>query len=186
MIKRFTITGIAAVNQQNILGIDGDMPWGRLKSDLTFFKKMTVSKSLICGGNTFKTLPPKALEGREFFVITNAKDLVVPSNVHIVNNFVCPSFFIEDYVDQITSKEIMVIGGGLIYRMFEKQYDQFYMTNISGPEFDITDKQVTYFDADITTRSSEMKWSTKRIANFHESNNIGDFNIAINLLSASR
>lgn len=183
MISGYTITGIAATNQQNILGIDGDMPWGKIKHDLMFYKSMTQGKTLICGGNTFRSLPPVAIKNRQIFVLSRQKFDYLPDNVKQIENFYCPGFIIEEMVGQTISNEIMVVGGGLVYQLFEDQYDKFYMTEIVGKDFDVENKNVVYFEADLEKRSLALNWKKKQINAFKESNNVGDFDVKIFELS---
>lgn len=180
MIRKFTISGIAATNQQNLLGIDGFMPWGRIKRDLKFYKSMTVGKSLVCGGNTFRSLPPQAFISRQLFVISRQPvPENLPDNVIFINELVCPGHIIDHIEPLAISNELMVIGGGMIYRVFEEQYDKFYLTKINGPDFDINKNDVVYFEADLSKRSSQLKWSEKILDQFDEENSLGKFNVKI-------
>ncbi|MCK9532685.1 MAG: dihydrofolate reductase [Gammaproteobacteria bacterium] len=179
MISKFVITGIAAVNQQNILGINGKMPWGQIKGDLAFYKQMTLNKTLVCGGNTYKSLPKAALANRQTFVITRQEPENLPENVHFINEFPCPGFIIDDIKDKAISKEIMIIGGGLIYQAFQEQYDKFYLTEISGKDFTTKNKEVTYFETDLKKRIAEKQWTNKIIDWFIEENHIGKFDVKI-------
>jgi dihydrofolate reductase len=183
MIKNFTITGIAAINQQNILGIDGHMPWGKIKGDLSFYKEQTLGKTVVCGGNTFRSLPPAALKNRQTVVLTRQKPSIEIENVIFLDQFFSPGFIIEDIADLAISNEIMIVGGGLIYRVFENQYDKFYLTEINGQDFETQNKNVVYFDADLEPRSKEMKWTTKIHDWFIERNDIGGFDVKIKEMS---
>lgn len=183
MINKCTITGIAAINQQNILGIDGHMPWGRIKNDLQFYKEMTVGKSLICGGNTYRSLPPAALKNRQIFVLSRQTPNDLPDNVVFINEFLCPGFIIDTVKDYLISDEIMIVGGGLIYKVFEQQYDKFYLTSISGQEFETENKTVTYFDTDLSIRSKELGWKTSIYDWDIVHNDVGSFDVKIQELS---
>lgn len=184
MIHNFVITGIAAINQQNILGIDGHMPWGRIKSDLAFYKSETIGKTLICGGNTYRSLPPQALKNRKIVVLTRQQppeDL--SDNIMFLNEYLCPGFVMEDIKNFVNSEEIMIVGGGLIYKFFEFQYDKFYLTTIKGQDFDTTSRNVVYFDVDLKSRGSEKNWSKRTIEWTTEENEIGKFDVKIQELS---
>lgn len=179
MIHNHVITGIAAINQQNILGIDGHMPWGRIKSDLAFYKSETVGKTLICGGNTYRSLPPAALKNRKIVVLTREKPINLPDNIMFLNEYLCPGFVMEDIKHFADSEEIMVVGGGLIYKFFEFQYDKFYLTTINGPSFDVEGKNVVYFDIDIKERARDKSWTPKTIDWVIENNEFGSFDVKI-------
>lgn len=179
MINKFIITGIAAVNQQNILGIDGHMPWGKIKSDLAFYKEQTLGKTVVCGGNTYRSLPPAALKNRQIVVLSRTTPETVPDNVVFINHFFSPAFIIEDIASVAISKEIMIAGGGLIYRIFEDQYDKFYLTKISGPDFETENKNVVYFDTDLSKQSQRLGWKETIYDWNIEHNSIGSFDVKI-------
>lgn len=183
MIRNYTITGIAAVNQQNILGIDGHMPWGKIKGDLAFYKEQTLGKTVVCGGNTYRSLPPAALKNRKTIVLTRQEPVNLPENVVFLNHFFAPSFIIEDLEPYAISNEIMVVGGGLIYRVFEDQYDKFFLTNIYGQDFETEGKNVVYFETDLSKQSKKLNWKTKIHDWFIEHNDVGSFDVKIQELS---
>jgi dihydrofolate reductase len=179
MIKDFTITGIAARNQQNILGIGGKMPWGKITGDLEFYKQQTLNKTVVCGGNTYRSLPKSALKNRQTIVFSRSIPDVIPDNVHFIDHLICPGFFIEDIAHLAISNEIMIAGGGFIYNFFQHQYDKFYLTEISGPDFDTTQDDVVYFDVDLNSRGKNLNWTTKIYDWFIEHNNVGSFDVKI-------
>src|SRR3546814_15272235 len=87
---------------------------------------------------------------------------------------VCSSdLIIDDIKEKAISKEIMIIGGGLIYQAFQEQYDKFYLTEISGKNFTTKNKEVTYFETDLKKRIAEKQWTNKIIDWFIEENQIG-------------
>jgi dihydrofolate reductase len=47
-----SLTAIVAATAQNVIGLDGDMPW-RLSSDLRRFKTMTMGGVMLMGRKTF-------------------------------------------------------------------------------------------------------------------------------------
>lgn len=64
------LIAIAAIGKNWELGLNGDMPWKRaLKTDLRFFKKVTMGHPVLMGRKTFETLPG-VLPGRTNIVIT--------------------------------------------------------------------------------------------------------------------
>lgn len=183
MIDNFVITGIAAVNQQNILGIDGHMPWGKIKGDLAFYKEMTLNKTIICGGNTYRSLPPAAIKNRQIFVLSRENPSNLPDNVTFLNEFLCPSFIIDRVKEDAISREIMIVGGGLIYKVFEDQYDRFYLTRILGQDFPTSGKTVTYFDTDLSKRAKALNWKNTIEDWFLEENDVGFFDVKITQMS---
>lgn len=63
-----TITLVAAVAANGVIGIDGDLPW-RLPADLAHFKELTMGHPMIMGRATFDSIG-RALPGRTTIVVT--------------------------------------------------------------------------------------------------------------------
>jgi len=65
-----TVTAIAAVSENGVLGIDGGLPW-HLPADLARFKKLTHGHHLIVGRKTWESVG-KPLPGRTFVVVSRS------------------------------------------------------------------------------------------------------------------
>lgn len=63
------ITAIAALDQMNGLGKNGDLLF-KNSGDLKMFKEFTMGKLLVMGRKTFESLPPKGLPGRTILVVS--------------------------------------------------------------------------------------------------------------------
>ena len=55
---------ILAVGDNNEFGFKGGLPWGHNAKDLAHFKEKTLGKTLLCGKNTYNSLPPSVFKGR--------------------------------------------------------------------------------------------------------------------------
>ena len=60
---------IVARGLNNVIGVSGQLPW-RLKSDLMFFKQVTLGSPIIMGRKTWESLPRRPLPDRENIVMT--------------------------------------------------------------------------------------------------------------------
>lgn len=115
------ITMIAAVTTNNVIGVNGDMPF-RLKSDMRHFRKTTMGKPVVMGRKTWESLP-KPLEGRRNIVMTSdlsrdIEDATLASSIEEVLAL-CD----ED-------PEIMIIGGGEIYRLWLPRADRILLSRV--------------------------------------------------------
>lgn len=63
-----TLTAIAAVARNGVIGAQGDLPW-RLPADLRRFKALTTGHVLVMGRKTFESIG-RALPGRSTIVVT--------------------------------------------------------------------------------------------------------------------
>lgn len=128
-MAEITISLIAAVAANNVIGADNDMPW-RLSTDLKRFKDVTMGKPIIMGRRTFESVG-KALPGRLNIVITRNQELELEGAVLASS--------LEDAI--IIGKveafkggvdELMVTGGGQIYAEAMDEADRLYITHVDA------------------------------------------------------
>lgn len=106
------------------------MPW-HLPEDLKHFKNVTWGMPVLMGRKTFESLG-KPLPGRKNIVITRQKGWEAPGAV--VVNSPQDALFVASATD---AKEVMVIGGGEVYRMFFPDAKRIYLTRVdAAPEAD--------------------------------------------------
>src|SRR5215470_15828518 len=99
-----TISFIAAVSENNVIGKDNQLPW-HLPADMRYFKNITWAMPVIMGRKTYESLG-KPLPGRFNVVITRNKDWKA-DGVKVVQT-------VDDGIaaaSQTESKEIFIIGG---------------------------------------------------------------------------
>jgi dihydrofolate reductase len=110
-----------------VIGRDGDMPW-HLPADLHHFKRTTLGKPLIMGRKTFASIG-RPLPGRTNIIITRNPDFHA-EGITVAADFDdalrCAARIAKaDGVD-----EIMVGGGGEIYRRALPHATRIYLTKI--------------------------------------------------------
>ncbi|MCH9770667.1 MAG: dihydrofolate reductase [Gammaproteobacteria bacterium] len=116
---------IAAMTADRVIGKDNQMPWGRMPADLKHFCELTMGKAIIMGRKTFESIG-KPLPGRRNIVITRSQDLNLPG-CEVVNSF-------EDALAKASvAEDVVVIGGGEIYRLAMSLVDHMYLTYIDYP-----------------------------------------------------
>ena len=112
---------IVAKSQNNVIGNDGQLPW-HLTEDLKKFKSITMGKPMIMGRNTFESIG-KALPGR--------KNIILTRNLNYSAENVCVVNTKKEAIDACgEQKEIMIIGGGEIYKEFISITNRLYLTNV--------------------------------------------------------
>lgn len=133
---------IVAASANNVIGVDGGLPW-HLPEDLRRFKEITMGKPMIMGRATWESIG-RALPGRKSIVVTRragyeAEDAIVVDSIDA-------AIQAAGDVD-----EIMVIGGGQIYRQVLARADRIYLTRIHAtldgdtrfPALDMSEWSVT-------------------------------------------
>ncbi|QPC46621.1 dihydrofolate reductase [Mangrovibacillus cuniculi] len=112
---------IYACDENNTIGLDGDMPW-HLPNDLAYFKRVTGGHHVIMGRKTFDSIG-KPLPNRKNTIITRQqwdRDEDV-SVVHDITE-------IKQY--EKISEEVFIIGGGQIYAYALPFVQKIYQTKI--------------------------------------------------------
>jgi dihydrofolate reductase len=116
------INCIVAVDKNQGIGFQGQMPWPRLKGDMDWFRTMTTGQIVIMGATTYDGLG-KPLPNRINIVISRKREL----GDHSFSD--CGAAL--DYCDlEYPDKQIFIIGGGKIYQQYLDIIDRFYVTEI--------------------------------------------------------
>ncbi|MFY0601837.1 MAG: dihydrofolate reductase [Cyclobacteriaceae bacterium] len=138
-----TISMIAAMSRNRVIGRNNDLPW-HLPDDFNFFKQTTDGHVVIMGRKNFESLPPrfKPLPNRTNLIITRSKEYKADGTV-VLNS-------LESAIKEASRNnpdEIFIIGGGEIYKLGLNLSNRIYLTEIDAeidgdtyfPEFDKTE-----------------------------------------------
>jgi dihydrofolate reductase len=114
------ISLIVAMGANRVIGRANKMPW-HLPADLQRFRRITMGKPIIMGRKTYESIG-HPLPGRQNIVVTSSLDYVAPG-CEVVHT-------VEEALRLARGEEIMVIGGGSLYRRFLPMADRLYITLI--------------------------------------------------------
>jgi dihydrofolate reductase len=102
-----TVTCIAAVSENGVIGVRGSLPW-KLPADLRRFKARTMGKTMIMGRKTWDSLRGP-LPGRRIVVVTR-NDRFAAAGVSRASS-------VEEALALFRDEdEVMIAGGEQIYR----------------------------------------------------------------------
>ena len=135
---RPTLSLIAAVARNGVIGADGKIPW-RLSTDMKRFKRLTLDKPVIMGRKTAETLG-EPLVDRTNIVITRG-ELVMPGFLRVTSLEEAIDVA-ADELEALGGDEVIVAGGGEIYAAAMGIADRLYITDV-----DIAPEGDTYFPA---------------------------------------
>ena len=119
------ISLVVAASTNNAIGKNNQLLWN-LPNDMKFFKNVTWGMPVIMGRKTFDSLG-KALTGRKNIVITR-QDGWKAENVIVVKSLE-DAIFVAKETD---ANEIMVIGGGEIFKMAFEKAKRIYITRVKA------------------------------------------------------
>jgi dihydrofolate reductase len=108
-----SIVLVVAVAENGVIGRDGTLPW-RLKSDMAYFRKVTMGKPVVMGRKTWDSLPRKPLPGRTNIVVTRDASFAAPGALVVTS---VDAALIAARGDALRRgvDEIAVIGGNEIF-----------------------------------------------------------------------
>lgn len=129
-----SVTLIAAVARNGVIGANNRLPW-RLPADLAYFKRQTLGKTVLMGAATWRSLG-RPLPGRHNVVLSRTMEKA-PEGCDLVRS-------VEEALRLYGGRELMVIGGAVVYRQFLPHADRMLLTEIDAdfegdahfPEFD--------------------------------------------------
>ncbi|MBQ9077575.1 MAG: dihydrofolate reductase [Muribaculaceae bacterium] len=118
------ISIIVATARNNAIGAKGDLLY-HISADLRRFKSITIGHPIIMGRKTFESFPNGPLPGRRNIVITRQKGYN-REGVEVTDSLEAAIKTAND------ADEVMVIGGGEIYREAMGHADRLYLTEIDA------------------------------------------------------
>jgi dihydrofolate reductase len=132
---------IAAVAENGVIGVGGEMPW-HLPADLRHFKETTTGHPVIMGRHTYESIVAglgEPLPGRTSIVLTTG-DLDAPEGVVLARGVEEALDAARDADDEVA----YVVGGGTVYEQFLPLVDRMLLTEVHDsfdgdthfPEFD--------------------------------------------------
>jgi dihydrofolate reductase len=133
-----SVTLIAAVGRNGVIGADNDMPW-HLPEDFAFFKRTTMGHPMVMGRKTFDSIG-RVLPGRRTIVVTRQEDWSHP-DVETAHSLV-------DALDLAgPADEVFICGGGQVYaeampfahRLLITEVDQSPEGDVVFPPIDISE-----------------------------------------------
>lgn len=126
------LSQIVAVSENGVIGKDNQLLW-HLPEDLKYFKKRTTGKILIMGRKTFDSFKGKPLPNRFHIVISSKVQNIDHPHVKYVTSISEAYTKAEHLIlSENWPEEVMIIGGGQIYKQSLIDTDFIYLTRIPG------------------------------------------------------
>jgi len=123
-----TISMIAAVSKNMVIGRNNDLPW-RLPDDMKYFMQTTKGHCVIMGRKNYESLPEK------FRPLVDRTNIVVTRQ----SNFSAPGCLVAHSLEaalvkalEVEKDEVFIIGGAEIYRQGLLIANMLYLTEINA------------------------------------------------------
>jgi dihydrofolate reductase len=117
-----TITMIAAMAKNRVIGADNDLPW-KLPDDMAFFVRSTRGKVVLMGRKTLESFNGP-LKNRTNVVLTRQQDYM-PAGCVIVHS-------VTEALERYSGEDIMVAGGAEIYELLLPYADTILLTEVEA------------------------------------------------------
>jgi len=117
-----TLTLVAAVGANGVIGRDGDLPWPRT-GDLSHFKALTMGHVLLMGRATYDSIG-RPLPGRTTVVVTRRPDWST-DGVHVAHDLTTAVELAHTFGD-----EVFVVGGAQVYAGTLPLADRLVITHV--------------------------------------------------------
>jgi dihydrofolate reductase len=115
---------ICAISKNNVIGNKNELPWN-ISEDLKRFKELTSENIIVMGRKTFESIG-RPLPNRKNIVLSNNKNLKI-ENVEVFNSANDVLSFYKTFSE---NKDLFIIGGNFIYKLFLEYCDHLHITFI--------------------------------------------------------
>ena len=123
VLKFMKISIIVAVDENNLIGKGGSLPW-HLPADLKHFKEVTMGHHILFGQTTYESID-HPLPGRTNIILSDIPNYKSKGCVVVGS----PKEAIE-YAKAEDENELFICGGAMVYKTFLPLSDKVYMTKI--------------------------------------------------------
>ncbi|MCL2522212.1 MAG: dihydrofolate reductase [Erysipelotrichales bacterium] len=121
------ISLIVALDKNGLIGNGNDLPW-HYPSDLKYFRKNTLNKTLLMGSNTYQSIIDRIGKPLEKRISVVASYIEKKSDFESVKYILDPLAFIKDFPKE---EELMIVGGKSIYELTAPYAEKLYLTVIN-------------------------------------------------------
>lgn len=123
-----TISIIAALSENRVIGKNNDLPW-HLPDDMKYFMQTTKGHYVIMGRKNYESIPEK------FRPLPNRTNIVVTRQKNFVAEHCLVVHSLEEglhLAEKAQQEEVFIIGGAEIYAQGFAKANRLYLTEIHG------------------------------------------------------
>jgi len=125
--RRIETILVAAIAENGVIGRDNALPW-RLKSDLQYFKAVTMNKPVVMGRKTYLSIG-RPLPGRTNIVVTRDPTFSAPG-VIVAQTLEQAMEIAHEDASRRGTDTIAVIGGTEIFQQIIAKADRLVLTRV--------------------------------------------------------
>jgi len=119
---KMSLTLIASVSDNNVIGLNGKLPWN-IPEDLKRFRELTIGHPVIMGRKTYDSIPEK------FRPLPKRKNIVLSRSFE-ENEKIYLARNMREARELVGEEDAYIIGGESIYRLFLPFADKMEITRV--------------------------------------------------------
>lgn len=157
------LTAIVAIDHNDLMGVNGAMPW-HCKKDMQHFKQVTEGQVVIMGRLTWESLPKRPLPDRVNIVVSN--------NPHVVSgcrdSFTVPTFERALKLANTFDGQVFVIGGSQLFKEALPKCSTLLLTVVHQNTPVLETDSPVYFDTGVLEEFEQISEGSVQQSDTHE------------------
>lgn len=121
------LVSVAALDDNRLIGVDGELPWPSISADKQQYRERIADSPVVLGRVTFESMLDD-LPGTHQIVLSRSDQSFDVETAHHASD-VDEAIGIADGLD---AEQTFVIGGGVIYALFQPHVDRMILSRVHG------------------------------------------------------
>ena len=121
------LVSVAALDDNRLIGVDGELPWPSIPADKQQYRQRIADDPVILGRLTFESMLDD-LPGTHQIVLSRSRESFDVETAHHAGD-VDEAIEIANRLD---AEQAYVIGGGVIYELFQPYVDRMVLSRVHG------------------------------------------------------
>ncbi len=121
------LVSVAALAENRVIGVDGELPWPSIPADKRQYRSRIADEPVILGRQTFDSMR-EDIPGRAQIVLSRSEHKTDVDTAHYVSDVEAAL----ELAAQLSEDTAYVIGGGVIYSLFQPHLDRMVLSRVPG------------------------------------------------------
>jgi len=121
------LVSVAALDENRLIGDDGELPWPSIPADKQQYRARIANDPVILGRVTFESMLDD-LPGSHQIVLSRSRESFDVETAHHASG-------VDDAIavaESLAAERAYVIGGGVIYDLFQPHVDRMVLSRVAG------------------------------------------------------
>ena len=121
------LVSVAALDDDRLIGVDGELPWPSIPADKQQYRERIADDPVILGRVTFESMLDD-LPGSHQIVLSRSEQSFDVETAHHASG-------VDEAIavaESLGTEQAYVIGGGVIYELFQPHVDRMVLSRVAG------------------------------------------------------